>query len=150
MNSILSNKQNISYNIISVDILTFEIQGIGWDLSMMKSYKMTKRTTKIKKIEKSLRMYNIKKIMTIRYKLTASGTIIHSITNYKLMMPVSILRLHKEKKHAKDKSFTDETQYLNLKASSNNVKMQSDRTLTTQIYLLLTIQQVEIFLNETR
>ena len=97
MNSILSNKQNISYDIISVDILIFEIQGIGWDLSMMKSYKMTKRTTKTKKIEKSLRMYNIKKIMTIRYKLTASSTIIHSITNYKLMMPVSILRLHKEK-----------------------------------------------------
>ena len=33
---------------------------------------------------------------TIRYKLTASGNIIHSILIYKLMRPSTILRLPKE------------------------------------------------------
>ena len=32
----------------------------------------------------------------------------------------------------KNKNFTAETQYINLKAPTNNVKMQSDKTLTTQ------------------
>ena len=35
------------------------------------------------------------------------------------------------KKKSKHKSFTAKTQYLNLKAPSNNVKMQSDKALTT-------------------
>ena len=35
---------------------------------------------------------------TIRYKLTASGYIIHSILNYKPMRPVSNLRPPKEEK----------------------------------------------------
>ena len=35
---------------------------------------------------------------TIRYNLSASGDIIHSIFNYKLMRPVSNLRLPKEQK----------------------------------------------------
>ena len=33
----------------------------------------------------------------------------------------------------KNKNFTAKTEYLTLKAHSNNVKMQSDKTLTTQI-----------------
>ena len=37
------------------------------------------------------------------------------------------------KKISKNKNFTAKTEYLNLKAHSNNVKMQSDKTLTTQI-----------------
>ena len=37
------------------------------------------------------------------------------------------------KKINKNKNFTAKTEYLNLKAPSNNVKMQSDKTLTTQI-----------------
>ena len=37
------------------------------------------------------------------------------------------------KQKDKQKKFTTETQYLNLKASSNDVKKQSDRILTTQI-----------------
>ena len=46
-------------------------------------------------------------------------------------------------------NFTAKTEYLNLKAQSNNVKMQSDKTLTTQIYFLLTIHRMESFLNES-
>ena len=34
-----------------------------------------------------------------------------------------------------NKIATAKTQYLNLKAPSNNVKLQSDETLTTQIYI---------------
>ena len=49
-----------------------------------------------------------------------------------------------------EKKFTAQTEYLNLKAPSNNVKMQSDKTLTTQIYFFQTIQQMESFLNETK
>ena len=47
--------------------------------------KLTKRTTKTKKIEKFSRKYNIKNFMTIRYKLTASSNTINSMFNYKLM-----------------------------------------------------------------
>ena len=53
-------------------------------------------------------------------------------------------------KISKNKNFTAKTEYLNLKAPSNNVKKQSDKTLTTQVYFFLTIQQMESFLNETR
>ena len=53
-------------------------------------------------------------------------------------------------KISKNKNFTAETQYLSLKAHSNNVKMQSNKTLTTEIKFFLTIQQMDIFLNETR
>ena len=63
------------------------------------SYKLTKRTTKTEKIEKSLKIlktYNIQKLKTIRNKMTALGNINHSILNYKLMGPVSVLRLPKE------------------------------------------------------
>ena len=35
-------------------------------------------------------------------------------------------------KISKNKKFTAKTEYLNLKAHSNNVKMQSDKALTTQ------------------
>ena len=39
----------------------------------------------------------------------------------------------KTNKKSKNKNFTAKTQYLNLKAPRNNVKMQSDKTLATQI-----------------
>ena len=61
------------------------------------SYKLTKRTTKTEKFEKKLKMYIIN-FKTIRYKLSASGNIIHSVFNYKFMRPVSNLRLPKEQK----------------------------------------------------
>ena len=52
-------------------------------------------------------------------------------------------------KISKNKNFTAKTEYVNLEAHSNNVKMQSDKTLTTQNYFPLTIQRMERFLNET-
>ena len=53
-------------------------------------------------------------------------------------------------KISKNKNFKAKTQYLNLKAHSNDVKMQSETTLTTQSYYFLTIQQMKTFHNKTR
>ena len=53
-------------------------------------------------------------------------------------------------KTSKNKNFKAKTQYLNLKAHNINVKMKSDKTLTTQSYYCLTIQQMKTFHNETR
>ena len=39
----------------------------------------------------------------------------------------------RQQKNSKNRDFTAKTEYLNLKAHSNNVKMQSVRTLNTQI-----------------
>ena len=78
-------------------MLFFEIQGIGWDLSMtIISYKLTKRTTKTEKCEKSTKMCKIISFKTIRNKLTASGIIIHLVVYYKFMRSVRILRLPKQ------------------------------------------------------
>ena len=66
-------------------MLKFEIQGNGWDLSMMRiSFSLMIRTIPIKR-------YKI-----ILCKLTNSGNIIDLYLNYKLMRPVIILRLPKE------------------------------------------------------
>ena len=46
---------------------------------------------------------------TIRYKLTASGYIIHSILNYKPMRPVSNLRLPKEKNSKLKKKLSEKS-----------------------------------------
>ena len=79
-------------------MLFFEIQEIGWDLSLMKmSYNLTKRTTKTEKFEKYFKMFFIN-FKTIRYKLNASINIIHLTLNYKPMTPVSNLRQYKEQK----------------------------------------------------
>ena len=89
---------------ISVDLLFIEIQEFGSNLSLMKiSYNLTKRTTKPEKFAKRLKMY-IMNFKTLRYKLTASGKIIHSIPNYKLMRSVSNFRLLKEQNQAKTAS----------------------------------------------
>ena len=58
-------------------------------------------------------------------------------------------RQKKQPKNSKNKKFTAKTEYINLKAHSNKVKMQSDKSLTTQNYYLHTIQQIESFLNDT-
>ena len=66
---------------------------------MRKSHKLTKRTTKFEKNDNSFKILSICNIInfnTIRYKLTASGNIIYSIFNYKLMRMVNTLRLPKE------------------------------------------------------
>ena len=53
-------------------------------------------------------------------------------------------------KKGKNKNFTEKTKCLILNAPSNNAKMQSYKNLTAQIYFVHTIQQMAIFLNETR
>ena len=58
-----------------------------------------KEHEKLKRLKK---MYNIINFMTIRYKLAASSNITHSMLNYKLMRPIGILQLHKEKKAGKN------------------------------------------------
>ena len=87
-------------------MLVFEInlitamQKIAWDLSMMKiSCKLTKRITKTEKIEKCLKIFKmyIINVKNIRHKLTGWVDINQSIVKYKLIRPVSILRLPKEK-----------------------------------------------------
>ena len=50
------------------------------------------------------------------------------------------------KKISKNKNFTAKTEYQNLKAHSNNVKMQSDKTLTTQIQITLLYSERKVFL----
>ena len=75
----MSTKQNISYDIILVDKMFFEIQGIGVDFSMTKiSWRKEQKSRKVWKI---LKMYNIIIFQTIGFKLTASG----NITTYKFM-----------------------------------------------------------------
>ena len=41
-----------------------------------------------------------------------------------------------------------ETHYLILKAPSKNVKLQSDKDLTTQIFFFLITKQMGLFFNE--
>ena len=66
-------------------------------------------------------------------------------------MPLLILRENNQKISIKKKHFLRaKTQYLNLKAPNNNVKVQSDKSLTKQIYVFLTTKQMGIFRNETR
>ena len=48
-----------------------------------------------------------------------------------------------------NKNFTAKTECLNLNAPSNNVKGHSGKTITTQVYFFLIIQQMERFLDET-
>ena len=56
-------------------MLIFKLQGIVWDLSVMRlNYKLTKGTTKTEKFEKFLKKYNTKNFMTNRYELSASLT----------------------------------------------------------------------------
>ena len=58
-------------------MLTFEVHRIGCDLTVMiASYKLTKRTTKTEKIEKSVKMWIIN-FKTVRYKLTVLSNTIH-------------------------------------------------------------------------
>ena len=43
-------------------------------------------------------------------------------------------RKNNNNKKKQKQNFTAKTQYLNLKAPSNNFKLQSNKTLTTKIY----------------
>ena len=62
------------------------------------TYKLTKRTTKTEKFEKSLNNYKTIIFKTISYKLTVSGKNNNLIVNYNFMRPVRILRLPKNLK----------------------------------------------------
>ena len=63
----LSYKQNNSYVTITINMFIFKLQGIVWDLSMMRiNYMLTKRTVTIK-MEKLSKKGNIKNFMTIHY-----------------------------------------------------------------------------------
>ena len=82
---------------MSMDVQIFRIQNFELDLSMMrKSYKLPKKTTKIEKFKKSLKMYIIINFETIRYKMTASASINPWILIYKLLRSVSFLCLPKD------------------------------------------------------
>ena len=54
------------------------------------------------------------------------------------------LQLKTNSNTRKNKNFTAKTQYLNLKAPSNYVKMQSDETLTTHL-IFLSVPQMDFF-----
>ena len=59
--------------------ILFELQEIGWNLSMMRlNYELTKRT-KSEKYKKRLRTNNIVTFNTIRQKLSTLRNSIHSI-----------------------------------------------------------------------
>ena len=69
-------------DIISIESFIFELQGIGWDLSMIRiSYKLMKVTKKTTKMRKILKTTNPKNDKTICFELTAWNIIIHSILN---------------------------------------------------------------------
>ena len=69
---------------------------------MKMSYNLTEKTTRTEKFEKYLNMYIIN-FKTNCYKLTASGNVIHSILNYKLLRPAGNLRLPKNKNRQNSK-----------------------------------------------
>ena len=51
-----------------------------------------------------------------------------------------------DNKISKNKHFTPKTEYQNLKAPSNNIKMQSDKILTAQIYFCILYNRWKFFL----
>ena len=70
------------------------------------NYKLRKERQKTEKIEKSFKTFKMSIILILtstRNKLIFSDNIFHSILNYKLMGPMSILRQPKEKRSKKIK-----------------------------------------------
>ena len=67
-------------------------------------------------------------------------------------MPLNRIREKKQQQKKQNQKLIGraKTQYLNLKAPCNNVKLQSDKTFTTQIYIFLTKNQMGFFVSETR
>ena len=99
----MSKKQNISYDIMSLDI--FEIQGIGWHLTLMRiSYKLSKRPTKTE-FEKFCNLFKIINFMTIRYKSTTSGKPFIQYSNKSLQDRSAFYVYMKNKKQAKKRKF---------------------------------------------
>ena len=57
---------------------------------------------------------------------------------------------HKQQNRQKVKTFfTAKIQHLYLKAHSNNIKINSDQTLTHKFNFLVTTQQIGFYVNET-
>ena len=74
----MSNKQNINYDVISIDSLMFELQESEWDFPEIKmKYKLT-RTKKDEKFQKLRKTNNIIIFKTIRYKLSVLNKLIQS------------------------------------------------------------------------
>ena len=108
-------------------MLFFEIQEISTgplnDENKLQVDEKTKQ--KLKKLKKN-EMCIIK---TIRYKLSALGNIIHSIFNYKLMRPVSNLRLPKEQKK-------QEKQQIQMKIEPEKCRRPSKVNFSIETFLL--------------
>ena len=98
---ILSNKQNISYDILSVDMLIFEIQGNGWEFSLMRiSYKLTQRTTKTENLKNFWKCIILQTLWLFVKNglLWVTSLIQHLITS---LWDRSTFFAHKEEKQAK-------------------------------------------------
>ena len=57
---------------------------------------------------------------------------------------------NKQQNKQKEQIFLAKFQLLNLKAPSNNVKIQSEETLATQSNFFVSIKQMGLCINETR
>ena len=68
---------------------------------------LTKRTTKTKKFEKSIKMCNIKKYKTIRFKLTATDNIIHFNPQLQSYENVSVIFGYVKNKKGKNSKFKE-------------------------------------------
>ena len=54
------------------------------------------------------------------------------------------------KQNEKKTYFTAKLKHLNLKAPSNNVKIQSEENLSTQVYFFVTTKHTGLYINETK
>ena len=85
--SILSNKQNIGYDVILIETFIFELKRIWWDFSVMRiRYKLTKKRTKTEKYKTFLTKKNIIKFESIRYKQNALRNMFFSLKFFSLKL----------------------------------------------------------------
>ena len=99
MNTHIVRQKNFSYDITSIDMLILE-KTRNWmgPLNDKNELEVDEKKTKTEKFENFWKLYGIIKITSIRSRLTALGNCVRSILDNKLMRPVSVLRLHKEKR----------------------------------------------------
>ena len=62
------------------------------------------------------------------------------------LITLRVRKKHKKKLSKKKKNFTAKSPHLNLKAPYKNVKMQSEETLTTEIFFFV----IGFYIKETR
>ena len=85
---ISSNKQNISYVMISVKMFIFKIKNLYWTSQWWKqviNWQKKQQTEKIEKHWKISKIFSIINLKTICYKPTASDELFHSNLNYKFL-----------------------------------------------------------------